>query len=455
MSEEDVERYLKALAHPVRREVIRALAEKGSLSYTELMRITEVDDSGTFAFHMRMLQGLVCKDPQTGDYKLSEEGVRAYKVLRILSGEQNTEEGVTRKKTREQEKHGSQTVVVSGMITFTLTRAFAEKLYREGKRVLITNVVTLTIEDMPEEVLDSVLEGVNNTIVVKVPKSLQHVVELKSRNVIVIKTEDGIGGVMGTAISNIARALPKSMVATRKPLEQELGEALYRLEVEPPQGEYVLRVRSDSSSTSINMSGREGILIEGQCYNDERPRIKMEDDRVLVSVEECACRIEVPRRTKRILAETEDSSITINALSLSSLKLKSDSSSISVELREQSESSIVVESEDSQVRMKIVYEEFERNSSITVKATDSSVMLEILVPESIGVSATMSRGYGSIQVEGSSYTACQDRDYQSKKGRLHITAENDDGATNIVIKRLGDHSNDHTHEPNDNNVITS
>lgn len=81
MSEEDVERYLEALAHPVRREVIRALAEKGSLSYTELMRITGVDDSGTFAFHMRMLQGLVCKDPETGDYKLTEEGVRVYKVL--------------------------------------------------------------------------------------------------------------------------------------------------------------------------------------------------------------------------------------------------------------------------------------------------------------------------------------------------------------------------------------
>lgn len=47
-----VEECLKAL-HPLRGMIIRLLAEKGSLTYSELMRLTKVDDSGTFGFHLR------------------------------------------------------------------------------------------------------------------------------------------------------------------------------------------------------------------------------------------------------------------------------------------------------------------------------------------------------------------------------------------------------------------
>ncbi len=74
---------LQALAHPVRRRVIELLAENKGLSYSELMRLVGVEDSGTFGFHLRRLRGLVRKN-ERGDYELTGLGLRAYKLLRLL-----------------------------------------------------------------------------------------------------------------------------------------------------------------------------------------------------------------------------------------------------------------------------------------------------------------------------------------------------------------------------------
>ena len=96
---EELDYILQALGHQVRRKVIEIIAEEGSQTYTELMRKTGVDDSGTFGFHLRRMQKLLKKN-QRGEYELSELGWKAYKILKQLKGEKPVEK--VEEKNREE-----------------------------------------------------------------------------------------------------------------------------------------------------------------------------------------------------------------------------------------------------------------------------------------------------------------------------------------------------------------
>lgn len=73
----------QALAHKVRRAIIRSLAEKGERSFTELMEDAGLEDSSVMAFHMKKLGPLVRRN-ERGYYELTDLGWKAYKVLREL-----------------------------------------------------------------------------------------------------------------------------------------------------------------------------------------------------------------------------------------------------------------------------------------------------------------------------------------------------------------------------------
>lgn len=74
---------LQALGHKVRRDAIRSLAEKRSLTYSELMKATGIEDSRTFGFHLRRMQKLLKKN-EKGEYELNDLGWRAYRMLSNL-----------------------------------------------------------------------------------------------------------------------------------------------------------------------------------------------------------------------------------------------------------------------------------------------------------------------------------------------------------------------------------
>ncbi len=73
----------QALAHKVRRAIIRSLAERGERSFTELMEDAGLEDSSVMAFHMKKLGPLVRRN-ERGYYELTDLGWKAYKVLREL-----------------------------------------------------------------------------------------------------------------------------------------------------------------------------------------------------------------------------------------------------------------------------------------------------------------------------------------------------------------------------------
>ena len=74
------ESFNEVLKHPIRRRVIFALAGNKSLSYVELLNITETSNTGKFNYHLKILGDLIAKD-ENGKYYLTEKGQLALEFL--------------------------------------------------------------------------------------------------------------------------------------------------------------------------------------------------------------------------------------------------------------------------------------------------------------------------------------------------------------------------------------
>lgn len=80
--QERVSRLLSSLSHPIRREILFLLSEKGELSFTELMNAINID-TGKLSFHIRALTGLL-EQTSTSKYRLSKLGENAIVIIRDL-----------------------------------------------------------------------------------------------------------------------------------------------------------------------------------------------------------------------------------------------------------------------------------------------------------------------------------------------------------------------------------
>ena len=83
---------LGALANPLRRHILRRLAE-GPTSFTEVMRAAGIDDSPKLSFHLRTLQedGLILHSQEA--YRLSPNGEEAVRLLKEVDEMGSQEEG--------------------------------------------------------------------------------------------------------------------------------------------------------------------------------------------------------------------------------------------------------------------------------------------------------------------------------------------------------------------------
>ena len=179
---EELEKIFDALGHRVRRRVVEELGKRGSATYSELMKAAGVEDSGTFAFHLRKLLdlGLVRKN-ERGEYELTDLGMRAYSMIKFMQGElaaypQPSTTPEIRTEVREP-------VVIADAVRFVLTRGLAESLRRSGHKIRIQRVTKVVVEPMPRELLEKVLETIEDCNVIEAPGELMDVVMARSRNV--------------------------------------------------------------------------------------------------------------------------------------------------------------------------------------------------------------------------------------------------------------------------------
>jgi len=84
VDQENVSKILSILSHPLRREILIDLSEKGELSFTDLLNLLKVD-TGKLSFHLRSLEAFIEQTP-TGKYKLSRPGENAVRVIHDVEG---------------------------------------------------------------------------------------------------------------------------------------------------------------------------------------------------------------------------------------------------------------------------------------------------------------------------------------------------------------------------------
>lgn len=82
VDQETVSRILSVLSHPLRREILLTLSEKGENSFTDLLNSLNVD-TGKLSFHIRSLVGFIEQTP-TGKYRLTKSGENAIRLVRDL-----------------------------------------------------------------------------------------------------------------------------------------------------------------------------------------------------------------------------------------------------------------------------------------------------------------------------------------------------------------------------------
>jgi uncharacterized RDD family membrane protein YckC/DNA-binding HxlR family transcriptional regulator len=79
VEQESVSKVLSVLAHPLRREILLTLSDKGECSFTELMNVANVD-TGKLSFHLRALSPFT-EQTSNGKYVLSNSGENAVRVI--------------------------------------------------------------------------------------------------------------------------------------------------------------------------------------------------------------------------------------------------------------------------------------------------------------------------------------------------------------------------------------
>lgn len=80
MDEDSVTKILSVLSHPIRRDILNLLSEKGECTFTDLLNALEID-TGKLSFHLRTLQAFT-EQTKAGKYRLNRTGESAVRVIR-------------------------------------------------------------------------------------------------------------------------------------------------------------------------------------------------------------------------------------------------------------------------------------------------------------------------------------------------------------------------------------
>jgi len=83
MEEVDWSSLHRILSDPTRRNILELLAEKNELSYTEIMSLLRITNTGRLNYHLKALNVLVSKDDQ-GRYSLTERGKLAANMVKTF-----------------------------------------------------------------------------------------------------------------------------------------------------------------------------------------------------------------------------------------------------------------------------------------------------------------------------------------------------------------------------------
>ncbi|MCW4054048.1 MAG: RDD family protein [Candidatus Bathyarchaeota archaeon] len=79
VDQDNVSKIISVLSHPLRREILLILSNRGECTFTDLLNVLKVD-TGKLSFHLRTLSAFIEQTP-TGKYKLSKTGENAVRII--------------------------------------------------------------------------------------------------------------------------------------------------------------------------------------------------------------------------------------------------------------------------------------------------------------------------------------------------------------------------------------
>jgi DNA-binding transcriptional ArsR family regulator len=105
-----------ALKHPVRRQILLFLEEKGEASFTQVQSAVSIEDTGLMSYHLKELSPLV-EQSERGKYRLSEVGQAGVELFQRVERERHRSRVAVRS---EIDKWLGETVVKSVLLVFLL-----------------------------------------------------------------------------------------------------------------------------------------------------------------------------------------------------------------------------------------------------------------------------------------------------------------------------------------------
>lgn len=93
---DDYDEIFAALRHPVRRQILLLLEDKGEASFTEIQSVLGLSDTGLVSYHLKELTPLV-EQSRRGKYCLSEVGQASVTLFRKVEMEKDKTSGAVRR----------------------------------------------------------------------------------------------------------------------------------------------------------------------------------------------------------------------------------------------------------------------------------------------------------------------------------------------------------------------
>ncbi|ALL01437.1 hypothetical protein Pyrde_1391 [Pyrodictium delaneyi] len=458
----DIDAVLQALGHPLRRRIVEALAESGEMSYAELMRRVGIDDSGTFAFHLRRLRGLVEKDEKRGVYRLTQLGLRAYQALQLVKtgvaedvrtneSRATDEHAESRRPSREEIRrpHGKKALwVISDRTSFRLTREHLERALRRGKKILLTDIATLVVEPVPEELFEEAVHAVVDVARVYAPEYLRAVLDEKMHDVLTVKYYDPSEGVpqpglLETLIEALSSLISKAVEAAA--IARGMGKQPVEVDRVFSQHGEELRLRTEACSLRVLPGNSSVIRLHGRSRGEPFVEAIEAENGLAVSIRgsrETKLQLDLPPKWPRRLAlEARAAGVKATDLELEKLSIKASASALMIAARlvgDNPAADIACSTGALQIDFK---GDWRGEALVSLRLGASSAKLELVVPRDVrvAVETQLSASSASIMVDGKRvHGGFQEPGYEEAKQKLRIIVEGTASSAKVNIRRLED-----------------
>ncbi|ABM80557.1 winged helix-turn-helix domain-containing protein [Hyperthermus butylicus] len=432
---EELDTILQALSHPTRRCIVRVLGEKEEASYAELMQECGVNDSGTFAFHLRRLQGIVEKMGE-GSYRLTGLGRRAYEVLLALMGE-------GRLSTREQ--GGWDGIVYGGSYELWLTGRHLDYAESKHARIVIRDVDKLVIaSDVEPERFDKLVESIEDVDTIIAPRKLAPMLEAKARDYEEIRYYDGLE-------PPVRRGFLEKLAGIASWLQAPKRTVLLLEESVDPGDAEELRLEARGCAVKVQSSAGDKLVVRlyGRRGSKAQTVVSRKGGAVLVScpegVRDARLEIDVPPSWRpRLTIEAKAAAVKAHGLAVAGLEASCSASALSADVEIAPSSSqpvLKLIGKATSASVKARFEPWRGEALAEIDASASAVRLEASLPRGTAISLEPTRlDYSSaVKLVADGRTVRGALGYREEDGerRLRIRLSGSASAVKIVLNRAG------------------